>query len=35
MHRLEALQQKLSDALLPLTAPNLTWRDAGLRILQP
>ena len=39
MHRLDALQEKLqeklSDALLPLAAPNLTWRDAGLRILQP
>ena len=39
MHRLEAvqekLQQKLSDALLPLAATNLAWRDAGLGILQP
>jgi hypothetical protein len=39
VHRLEALQErlqaKLSDALLPLAATNLTWRDAGLRILQP
>ena len=39
MHRLEALQeklqQKLSDALLPRAAPNLTWRDAWLRLLQP
>ena len=39
MHRLEAvqekLQEKLSNALLSLAAPNLTWRDAGLRILQP
>ena len=35
MTLLEALQEKLSDALLPLAAPNLTWRDAGLRILQP
>ena len=35
MHRLEALQQKLSDALLPLAATNLARRDAGLGILQP
>ncbi len=35
MHRLEALQAKLSDALLPLAATNLTRRDAGLGILQP
>lgn len=39
MHRLDALQEKLqeklSNALLSLAAPNLTWRDAGLRILQP
>ena len=39
MHRLDALQEKLqeklSDALLPLAATNLTWRDVGLGILQP
>jgi hypothetical protein len=39
MHRLEALQErlqaKLSDALLPLAATNLTRSDAGLRMLQP
>ncbi len=39
MHRLDALQEKLqeklSDALLPLAATNLTWRDVGLRMLQP
>ena len=35
MHRLESVQEKLSNALLSLAAPNLTWRDAGLRILQP
>jgi hypothetical protein len=35
MHRLEAVQEKLSDALLPRAAPNLTWRDAGLGFLQP
>ena len=35
MHRLESVQEKLSNALLSLAATNLAWRDAGLGILQP